>query len=211
MILKRDVRSHRTLKRNARLMVRSITTDTWVSWKYMLNDLPLHATTLYTDASTSFGAGAWFGDLGIQFAWEQLEGISEFQTFWKKEEQINVLELFVIFVTAVYWKKKFRGHLIDHLGDKKSCERVCQQEQVEDMPCRRNRARIDTATKKPQLQNPLRTHQGRRECRSRRLEQGMNVGDYNKIGKCSVNKNRPQALCKRRCETLNPVLFCQVR
>ena len=83
----------------------------------MLKELPYHRIALYTDTSTSFGAGAWFGDLGIQFAWEQLEGIGELRSFWKHEEQINVLELFVVYVAAVYWKNDFRDHLIYHLGD----------------------------------------------------------------------------------------------
>ena len=78
-----------------------------MTWKWFLKDLHYHRIALYTDASTSFGAGAWFGDLGIQFAWEQLEGIRELRSFWKYEEQINVLELFVVYVAAVYWKNDF--------------------------------------------------------------------------------------------------------
>ena len=117
LIIKRDLRQPAKLKRNAKLMIQCIEKDSWVTWKWLLKDLPYHEVTLYTDASTSFGAGAWFGNLGIQFAWEQLEGIPELRSFWKYEEQINVLELFVIYVAAVYWKNSFKGHLIHHLGD----------------------------------------------------------------------------------------------
>ena len=117
LIIKRDVRYPKKLQRNARLLIQCIENDSWVTWKWLLKDLPYHGTTLYTDASTSFGAGAWFGDLGIQFAWEQLEEVKELRTFWMHEEQINVLELFVIYVAAVYWKRTFKGLFIRHLGD----------------------------------------------------------------------------------------------
>ena len=117
LIIKRDVRSPERLQRNAKLMVQCIEKDNWVMWKWLLKDLPYHGTILYTDASTGFGAGAWFGDLGIQFAWDQLKGVEELKSFWEYNEQINVLELFVVYVAAVYWKNEFKDHLIYHLGD----------------------------------------------------------------------------------------------
>ena len=106
-------------------MIKCIERDNWVTWKWLLKDLPYHETTLYTDASTSFGAGAWFGfgDLCIQFAWEQLEEVPELKTFWRHEEQINVLELFVIYVVASYWKNEFKDKLIYHLGDNEPANR----------------------------------------------------------------------------------------
>ena len=85
----------------------------------MLQDLPYHETTLFTDVSTSFGAGAWFGDLCIQFAWEQLDVFPQLAAFYKNEVHINVLELFVVYIAAVFWKTAFKGRIIRHLGDNK--------------------------------------------------------------------------------------------
>ena len=120
LILKRDVRALHKLRRNAKLMADGIRRNIWVSWKWLLNDLPVHPVTLYTDVSTSFGTRAWFDDLGIQFSWEQLKNVPELKSFWTNEEQINVLELFIIHVAAVYWKNSFSGHLVKHLGDNKA-------------------------------------------------------------------------------------------
>ena len=76
-----------------------------------------HPVTLFTDVSTSFGVGAWFGDLCIQFSWAQLKGLPELESFWAKKEHINVLELFVVYVAAVYWRRTFKNYIINHLGD----------------------------------------------------------------------------------------------
>ena len=61
-------------------------------------DLPTTGITLFTDASTSFGAGAWYDNEAIQFSWNDIDHDLLPKNWSCKEAHTNVLELLAIYV-----------------------------------------------------------------------------------------------------------------
>ena len=86
------------LRRHAKMIMPLIEKNYWVKFSWFLWDLPFANDVLYTDASTSFGAGSWCGNRAIQFAWEDVSSPLLPSDWDCRKTHINVLELLIIYV-----------------------------------------------------------------------------------------------------------------